>query len=167
MSSMEALEKETGTEIKGGHYEDLSRALVKATRKLYQGERRFHERRTVHGCEIQIRKYNRSKCNWELVVPIDLSRGGTLLITQDIYNVGDLLWMMVSPDRQATQQKTFMIGGEVRHIKKEELDCHIGVKFRIDLITDIRRVNAEKALVQLDELLQVIDSEVSPAALVV
>lgn len=136
-----------------------------ATRELYQGERRFHERRKIQGCEIQIRKYNRSKSKWEFTVPLDLSLRGTLLVTQDIYKEGDLLWMMITPERQATQQNTFMIGGEVRHISQHGLDYHIGVKFRIDLITDIRRVNAEKALIQLDELLQVIDSESDTTAL--
>lgn len=72
--------------------------------------------------------------------------------------------MMVTPDRQATQQNAFMIGGEVRHIKQDGLNYRIGVKFRIDLITDIRRVNTEKALIQLEELLQVIDSAKSTAA---
>lgn len=91
MSSMEALKKVPGTEMKVVCHEDLSRALVKATRELYQGERRFDERRGIHGCEIQIRKYNRAKNKWESVLPLDLARGGTLLLTHDIYKEGDLL----------------------------------------------------------------------------
>ncbi|WP_166255931.1 PilZ domain-containing protein [Marinobacter salicampi] len=132
-------------------YEDVSRELVQATRQLYGGDRRFHKRRVLQGCEVKIRHYDGAEAFWNLVTVEDFSRGGTLISSRHRFQKGKLVWLKIAPDRSSTNLDAFLIGGEVRHSTQVGEEHRVGIEFRVDLIQDMRRVHAEHALIRLED----------------
>jgi hypothetical protein len=68
----------------------------------------------MQGCKVQIRNYDGADGIWSDVVVEDFSRGGTLISSSHKYQKGNLVWLMITPDRSSTNLEAFMVGGEVR-----------------------------------------------------
>lgn len=143
-------------------YEDVSSELVRATRQLYGGDRRFHKRRDMQGCKVQIRNYDGADGIWSDVVVEDFSRGGTLISSSHKYQKGNLVWLMITPDRSSTNLEAFMVGGEVRHSTQIGDKHRVGIQFRVDLIQDMRRFHAEHALIRLEDFQHALEVNQDP-----
>lgn len=136
--------------------EDVTQPLAEATRMLYEGDRRLDTRLEVRGVGVEIRPINGERAEWQSCTPINFSRGGILLESPEPLEAERLLWLHIRTRKAETNIDSFRVAAEVRHSTQQGDVYRAGLKFRLDLIMDMRRVHAEHSLSRLEGFLHAI-----------
>lgn len=134
--------------------EDVSDNLAQATRRLYKNERRLNDRVSVKGCEIQLRPVSKKVSTWYEAEPEDFSLGGLRFKSDLKLRRGELIWLQIKPDIEATGIDPFEIGAQVRHTSPAGNHFLVGVQFRPEMIKNFRRNQVHINLERMDAFLR-------------